>query len=413
MTDERSFPQTGPWAEIDGQAIRANLAWMKQRIDCATPGDCAEHGGCTKQPPAARIWAVVKANAYGHGLLHALAALQEADGLAVIGLDDALRLRTAGWQGPVLLLSSHGLRPAELGDPALGELHLVIDDPSQLALLQQLAPQPTRRPPCATLHAWLRYAGRLGNQGFEHEGYHSAFTRLLGLKQDGIIAQAGHLHHYAAAEEPELLQQERQEFLHTIGSLPGPRSTGNSAALCGDLPEGIHRDGHWLRCGLLLYGASALPGRNGAELGLHPAMHLRARLLSIKRIRAGQAVGYGDSYRAMQDTCIGTVGIGYSHGLPRRYWQGGRVLINRTGRVVPLAGRVAMDGLTIDLGPHATEQAGDVVTLWGTIPGGCYQAVETVAQACDTIAAELLTGLTARVPLVPLAPQTGLQSLEA
>lgn len=386
MTDDAQLPRNGPWAEIDCQAIADNLAWLRQRIDNANMG------------PPARIWAVVKANAYGHGLLNALAALQHADGLCVNSLDDAICLRQAGWQGPLLLLSAYGLRPSDLADPCLGELHLVIDAPDPLHALAQLQSNSPH------LHAWLRYAGRLGGQGFEDSTYPAAFEQLQALLQARIIKQAGHLHHYAAAEDPQSLVEERQVFMQTVGKLPGPHSTGNSAALCGDLPEGIHKPGHWLRCGLLLYGASARPGCTGSQLGLRPAMHLRARLTSVKRVKAGQTVGYGDSYRAPRDTLVGTVSIGYSHGLPRCFWEHGQVLVNRTARVVPSAGRVAMDCLAVDLGPTATERAGDIVTVWGSASAQLHQPVETVATACSTIAAELFTSLTARVPLIARHP---------
>lgn len=386
MTYEARIPQYSPWAEIDCQAITHNHAWLVQRM----------HRAGLRAP--VRIWAVVKADAYGHGLLNAVCALNQADGLCVGSMPDVIRLRAAGWEKPILLLSAYGLSASALCNPALGDLHLVVDDASQLRLLEGLEPHKT------AIHAWLRYAGRLGNQGLEQPAYGAAYEGLMALQQAGKILQAGHLHHYAAAENPQQLDQERQEFSHCIGHLPGPRSTGNSAALCSELPESIHQQGHWLRCGLLLYGVSALPGLSGSDLGLRPAMSLRARILAVRRIRADQTVGYGDGFRAKRDTCIGTVGIGYSHGLPRCFGRTGQVLVNRTSRAVPLAGRVAMDSLTIDLGPEAQEQPGDVVTLWGSAENGMLQPVETVAASCDTIAAELLSGLTARVPLISRSP---------
>lgn len=379
----------GPWARIDRQAMTHNLGWLRQRL--------------RRQNPAVmpRLWAVVKADAYGHGLAHAQAALQDADGLCVASLNDVLHLRRTGWTRPILLLSMWGIASHDLLDPALGELHVVIDDPAQLPLLEH------RHSGSRPLHAWLRHAGQLRSLGVEQPDYGRAFTRLRELVQSGKIAGAGHLHHYAAAEDPQALPQERQAFESEVGFLPGPRCTGNSAALCGDLPETLHPDGHWLRSGLLLYGGSALPGRHGADLGLRPAMSLHAPLLSVRRIKAGQAIGYGDSFRARQDTCIGTVGIGYGHGLPRNFWQHGRLLAGQAGRRVPLAGRVAMDCLTVDLGPDAREQAGDVMTVWGMAPSGQALPVEQAAESCGTIAAELLTSLTARVPLLKKSHSAG------
>lgn len=375
----------GPWACIDHRAIACNLDWARRRLRHATPAPGL--------PP--RLWAVVKADAYGHGLEHALPALRAADGLSVAGLDDVLRVRGLGWAGPVLLLSGAALGTDELRDPALGELHVVIDDPAALHRLEH-APAGL-----AHVHAWLRYAGHLRNRGFDDAGYAGAFRRLHALAVAGALAGAGHLHHYAAAEDPRALALERQAFAAATAGLPGPRCTGNSAALCGDAAVAAHGAGQWLRCGLLLYGASALPGKTGAQLGLRPAMSLRARLLSIQRLAAGQSVGYGHAYRAQRDTCIGVVGIGYGHGLPRHLWQKGGLLAGRQGRLVPLAGRVAMDCLTVDLGPQPPERPGDIMTLWGLAPRGGALPVETVAASCDTIAAELFTGLTARVSLIP------------
>lgn len=378
------YPHLGSWgprARIDCQAISHNLAWLRRRV--ASAGT----------QPVPRIWAVIKANAYGHGLAHAVAALQNADGLAVSDPHDAYHVRSLGWGGPLLLLSACGLEVDTLADPALGELHVVIDDEYQLALLE--ASRLTGR----GLHVWLRYAGRLGSHGLGDPAYGRAYARLQSLQRAGILAQVGHLHHYASAEDPDALRQERSEFAALVGHHPGPCNTGNSAALCGAAPEALDDRTQWLRCGLLLFGASALPGVTGADLGLRPAMSLQAPLLAVRHIRAGQTVGYGESFRTQRDTYIGVVGVGYSHGIPRSLWQHGRLLAGHGGRPVPAAGRVAMDTLTVDLGPDAPEQPGDVMTLWGQTAGGAHLPVETVAAACSTIAAELLTSLTARVPL--------------
>lgn len=387
MTIATQLPRTGPWAAIDRSAISHNFSWLKQRLRQEAAGG------------PVRIWAVVKADAYGHGLSETMPALQNADGLAVTTLGDVLRLRREGWQRPILLLTTCGVNAEEFRAPSLGELHLVIDDIAQLAQLERLSHR--FGAPRSRLHAWLRYAGRLGNLGLEEQEYTPAFERLLALKARGVIIEAGHLHHYATAEDPEALRLEREEFARVVGQLPGPRSTGNSAALCGELPEPIVPGQHWLRCGLLLYGASAVPGITGLELGLRPSMSVHSRLVAVRRIRAGQSVGYGDTFRAAHDTCIGTVCIGYSHGLPRQLWENGQALVGSDGRAVSFAGRIAMDCLSLDLGPDASEQAGDIVTLWGQAPGGKTLPVETVAASCGTIAAELFTGLTPRLPLIP------------
>ena len=378
----------GPWAHIDTRSITQNLRWARERVrKDMVPG-----------APVPRLWAVVKADAYGHGMSHATAALSEADGLCVNTLDDVLTLRHCGWKKPILLLSIWGLSATDLQDPSLGMLHVVVDDTAQLDMLEELSPSQSKssRP---GLYAWLRSAGMLRSTGFAESDYREAFLRLKALADTGVIEEAGHLHHYAASEDPQALSLERQAFFRTIEGLDGPHCTGNSAALCGVGPGPLSPLGHWLRCGLLLYGASAVAPVTGPQLGLRPAMSLHARLLNIRRVKAGVTVGYGDSFRATHDTFIGTVGIGYGHGVPRRFWQRGHILAGNSGRLVPLAGRVAMDCLTVDLGRAPLEQPGDIMTVWGYAPDGALQPVEDVARACETIAAALLTGLTHRVPL--------------
>lgn len=392
MTQPRlRSPQPAAWARVYPDAMTSNLAWLRHRLRASSaraPGAVA--------PP--RLWAVVKSDAYGHGLHHAVKSFGQADGLAVATADDLYRLRSLGWKGPLLLLSGTGIDPEALRDPHLAPLHLVIDEPAALERLERIA-----RAAPAALHVWLRWTGELRNMGFDEEAYPAAFARLQALAGKGVIAAAGHLLHYACAEDPEALARERNAFDALTAGLPGPRCTGNSATLCGSPECAGQLNDAWLRCGLALYGASAVPGKDGATLGLRPAMALQARLSSLHRVRAGQTVGYGAEFRARCDTWIGIVGIGYGHGLPRHLWRRGHVLVGPANRPVRFAGRIAMDSLTIDLGPQPAEQPGDVVTFWGPTGSGAILPVEAVAAACDTIAAELLTGLTARIPLVSAA----------
>ena len=396
------FCGAAPCAYIDRSAIRHNLRWLTQRLHRRYASN--DRSSCTRP----KIWVVMKANAYGHGLDLALPALADADGVCVSSLDDVLRVRVAGWRKPILVLSIWGVSWRDFTDISVGDnLHIVIDDERQLQELEQMAAHGAWRRDLR-LTAWLRHAGELRSQGFSDEPYRLAFERLRILRDTGVLAGVGHLQHYAASEDPVRLERERRAFAALTRPLGGPTCTGNSGALClpnlGDMHASPHGScteaNHWLRCGLLLYGASAIPGITGEGLGLRPAMSFRARLLSIRHILKGQSVGYGDSFIASQDTYIGTVGAGYGHGVPRRLWQHGTVLAGHDGRSVPLAGRVAMDSLTIDLGPDPIERIGDTITLWGRAPGGAIQSVEAVASACDTIAAELLTGLTDRTALL-------------
>jgi alanine racemase len=381
----------GPWAHIDTRAITHNLEWVKRRVQ--------SHAGVHSRVP--RIWAVVKADAYGHGISHALSALWGADGLCVTTFNDVVLLRQCGWGKPILLLSLWGISETDLLDPSLGQLHVVADDTPQVEMIERWAQiAQHNRSKRSSLHVWVRAEGKLKTLGFQEEEYRSAFLRLRALADAGLLAEVGHLNHYAASEDAHALNLERQAFLQTTHGLSGPYCTGNSGALCGEGPGLLKETSEWLRCGLLLYGASALAPITGPELGLVPAMSLQARLLSVRQVRAGVTVGYGESYRAERDTFIGTVGIGYGHGVPRRLWQRGTVLAGHDGREVPLAGRVAMDCLTVDLGPDPIERVGDIMTIWGRAPNGTLLPVEKTAAACDTIAAALWTGLTSRVPLI-------------
>lgn len=386
MTQYRPSHNTGPtaWARIHPGAITHNLHWLRQRLHAATP----------RGAKAPRLWAVVKSDAYGHGLQPTLGAIADAEGVCVGDLHEAHRARALGWRRPLLMLSAWGLTADELRDPVLDELHVVVDDPDTLAVIGSASPGLPR------LHVWLRHAGHLRGLGFAGEEYARAFHRLRARVEAGELAAVGHLHHYAAPEHPRLVAAELAALSALTHDLPGPRCTGSSAALCNPDTLALHGQEDWVRCGLTLYGASALPGLTGASLGLMPAMSVQARILVVRRVAAGETVGYGAEFRANRNTCIGIVGIGYGHGVPRNLWQHGFVLAGRKGRRVPLAGRVAMDCLSIDLGPEPTEAPGDVVTLWGCAPGGAALPVEEAGQACDTIAAELLTGLTARLPLL-------------
>lgn len=386
MTQHRSVIPggPGPWAGINAAAIAHNLAWVKRFVQ----------DDCVADAPAPRLWAVIKADAYGHGVAHVIASLEAADGLCVSDIGGVVAARRQGWSKPIMMLSAWGLSATDLCDPQLGELHVVVDTPQAVSVLEHASPV------LPHVHAWLRHAGYLRSHGFAGAEYSAAFKRLHARMLAGALGGVGHLHHYAMAENAKALALEDKAFIAAAGGLPGPHCTGNSASLCGPVSIAPHGEGHWLRCGLALYGVSALPDTTGLQLGLRPAMSLRARLLDVKHIDAGETVGYGGSYRAPNDTCIGVVGIGYAHGLPRRLWEHGTVLVGRHDRRVKLAGKVSMESMTIDLGPEPLESRGDIVTLWGHSPAGAYLPVEEVAASCGTIAAELLTSLTRRVPLV-------------
>jgi alanine racemase len=238
-------------ARIDAGAIAHNLACLRR---LAGP---------------ARIWATAKADAYGHGLALALPGLREADGLAVLHLDAAWAAQAAGWDKPILVYG--GLfDAAEAGRLDLPGLHLVISHAGQMDWLAQAA-RPARPPA-----VWLRYAGETRLGGFGDADYAAAYARCAALRAAGRIAGIGHLNHYARAEDADGVEAPHARFRSVIEGLPGPISTGNSAALLRHAHHAANTD--WVRPGLALYGASPLPGVDGPGLGLRPPMPVSTRL---------------------------------------------------------------------------------------------------------------------------------------
>ncbi len=362
----------GAVALIDAQAIAHNLRRLRRVL---------RHAGTRRAP---RIWAVAKADAYGHGMEHALAGLADADGLGVLTLDDALRCRRLGWKRPILAMGAD-FTLADLRDPALYPLHVVIDRPEQLAGLAGLPL------PCMP-HVWLRHCGALNHAGLQAGEYRAAFRSLHAELEAGRLAGLGHLQHYAGAEDPEQLPRERRAFHELISGMPGPLCTENSAAVLSDPASACLTD--WVRCGIALYGISPLRGLTGRALGLRPAMALQAPLYAMQAVRAGQGVGYHGGFRAERDMRIGLVRCGYADGYPRTVQ--GPCQAGVQGRMAAIVGRVSMDTLAVDLSAHPDAGPGDAVTLWG--PGG--PEVESVAGWAGTISAHLCVGLTARVPRI-------------
>jgi len=359
-----------PLALIDPAAIGHNLGRLRQLL---------AYPGCS---PTARIWAVIKSDAYGHTLAHAYAGLGQADGLAVLTLDEAGQCRRLGWTGPILAMSAHITRAA-LEDPRLYPLHLIVDHEEQLAPLLSL------QPPCSP-HVWLRYRGQLNHAGFDRVAYRNAHARLLPGLHAGRLAGLGHMQHYARAEDAEYMLAERKAFQELTQGMPGPVCSDNSAALLSD-HVGAARSS-WVRSGIALYGISPLHGLNGPDLGLRAAMVLQAPLYGFQTLQPGDTLGYGGTFRAQRETRVGLVRCGYAHGYPRGMPQGCPVLVN--GRKAAIIGRVSMDTLTIDLSDHPDAGYGTTVILWG-LP---ELPIEAVATKAGTIPAQLCSGLTGQVP---------------
>lgn len=327
--------------------------------------------------PGRRVYAAVKADAYGHGAVRVTPALAAADGFAVAHMDEAMQLRWAGVDQPIMLLSQI-LDSERVAQAAENDLQPVVAHAEQLAWVAAY-----RGP---TLRVWVKVDSGMHRLGLAPEQVGEAAAALAA---NADVECVGWMTHLACADEPASAMTARQidTFQAATTGLPGLRSVANSAGIIG-WPE-THAD--VVRPGIMLYGSSPmLDGSSAADVGLQPAMQLTAPLLSRKRINAGEPVGYGATWITPEAMDVGIVAIGYGDGYPRHAPSGTPVVIG--GQRTRLIGRVSMDMLAIDLRPAPDARVGDAVTLWG---GGL--PAEEVAAAAGTITYELFCQLTPRV----------------
>lgn len=332
--------------------------------------------------PRSKIWAVVKANAYGHGLERAFRAFVEADGLALIEPDYAVRLRKLGWNKPILLLEGF-FDTNDLNIVIHEHLETAVHCNEQIALLEQ---ELLKRPLTHKLSIHLKMNSGMNRLGFSPEAFRAAYMRLREMPGIGNITLMTHLANADDPLNPGLpLQQQMACFQQSISGLAGDLSVANSAAdlmhpeLCSD----------WIRPGVMLYGAT--PGGDTAEsFGLRPAMTLTSKIIGIQKITAGDAVGYGSCFVADQPMIVGVVACGYADGYPRHAPTGTPVIVDgvRTGTL----GRVSMDMFSVDLTDIPGAHVGSDVLLWGN-----GLSVDEVAHAAGTIGYELLCAVAPRV----------------
>ncbi|MGE5624795.1 MAG: alanine racemase [Bacillota bacterium] len=328
--------------------------------------------------PHSRVMAVVKANAYGHGLALAAQALAGADAFAVASLEEAQVVRRAGLTHPIVLLEGV-FGGEELEEVARWDCELVVHDVYQLELIEASALR-------AELGVWLKVDSGMNRLGFPLEAVEDAWSRLNRAK--AVRAPVRLMTHLASADEtanPKTLAQ-LSAFNAATAGLNAERSIANSAGILA-WPQS-HAD--WVRPGSMLYGASPFPTRCGADDGLKPAMTMETALIAVKALKKGESVGYGGAFVAPEDMSLGIAAIGYGDGYPRHAPTGTPVLVK--GRRAPLVGRVAMDMIALDLRGMPEARVGDPVVAWGPeLP------VEEVARAAGTIPLELLCGVTQRV----------------
>lgn len=348
-------------ATVDLSAIRHNYAVAKR---------CA---------PGRQAFAVVKANAYGHGVREVVSSLHdEADGFAVACLEEAAEVRALHAGARILLLEGC-FEPNEYLIAAQLRLDVAVQGTEQAeALLAAQLP--------GTVNVWMKLDSGMHRLGFSPEATRAWHPRL---RQAVQVGELNLMSHFACADlrgDP-LTEDQVESFLGLLDLDFDQRSLANSAAVL-TIPA-AHMD--WIRPGIMLYGATPFADISAAELGLRPAMSLEARLIAVREVPVGQSVGYGASWVAQRPSRIGTVSCGYADGYPRHAPSGTPVLVG--GMRVPLAGRVSMDMLAVDLTDLPAAKVGDSVELWGAnLP------LDEVAAHAGTIGYELLTKVTARVP---------------
>jgi alanine racemase len=328
--------------------------------------------------PHSRVMAVVKANAYGHGLLRTAQALWQADGFAVLELDAAIRLRVAGHRQTILLLEGFFLLE-ELPLIEQHQLSMVVHSGEQLRMLLSCAIG--RR-----FEVFVKINTGMNRLGFRPEelpGVLDALKSSRGLHNVVLMT------HFASADGEEGVGEQLRVFNEAVAGTNLPRSLANSPALL-RYPE-THAD--WVRPGLMLYGASPLPKQSAEELGLRPAMTLSTQVIAIQRLKPGERVGYRGRFAADTLMTVGMVAGGYADGYPRGAPSGTPVLVN--GVRTRTLGLVAMDMLCVDLNPIPGARVGSPVTLWGDgLP------VEEVATSSGRVSYELLSALPPRVRVV-------------
>lgn len=356
-------------AVIDLAALRHNL----QKAKSADPG--------------ARQFAVIKANAYGHGMVPVAQALTEADGFAVASVEEALELRQAGIKQPVLLLEGF-FQARELEQIQQHNLDVVIHHEPQLEVLEQAAKHfPLDNSAAKTISVWLKVDTGMHRLGFAVDEVEAAWQRLQAC---ALVNTDIHLMtHLASADDLEGpgTARQLQQFDTIIPEGNVSCSIANSAGILGWAQS--HRDID--RPGILLFGVSPFVGETGETRDLQPVMTLQSELIAVNHYRQGDALGYNGTWICPQDMPVGVVGLGYGDGYPRHASSGTPVLVN--GQCVPLIGRVSMDMICIDLREQPEARVGDPVTFWGKgLPA------EKIAQAAGTIAYELFCNVAPRVP---------------
>ncbi len=330
----------------------------------------------------AKVWAVVKANGYGHGLERAMRGFADADGLALIEPEYAVRLRELGWTKPVLLLE--GIFDAT--DAALlchYQLNSAVHTFEQIELIEQAKLT-------SPIDVHLKMNTGMNRLGFSPKDFPAAYARLRAIPQVRDIALMTHFANADTIKHPRLtLGAQVDAFNAGAKGLDGPRSLSNSGGVLHQPELGALLHNDWVRPGIMLYGATP-GGKSAQDYDLRPTMTLSSEIIGIQHLQAGDMVGYGSHFQASGPMVIGVVACGYADGYPRHTPHGAPVLVD--GVRTTLVGRVSMDMMMVDLSQVAGARVGSKVVLWGAgLP------IDEVAQAAGTIGYELMCAVAARV----------------
>jgi len=348
------------YAQVNLAALRANLRRVRE---------CA---------PNAQVLAVVKADAYGHGLLRVLPALEDADGLALVELNRAVALRDGLYSRRILLLEGF-FAEDEIAEFSAARLAAVVHDAEQVRMLERAR---IERP----LEVFVKVNTGMNRLGFPPSAVADTCRRLT---EAPSVAAVRLMMHFSRADEDDGLQEPLAVFEAACVGLPYPRSLANSAGIIRYAEVG----GDFVRPGIMLYGASPFPFEPAEQLGLFPVMTLRSQLIAIQDVKPNESVGYGAAYTATRAERIGVVAAGYADGYPRHAPNGTPVLV--CGKQTSTAGRVSMDMITVDLTQVPEARVGSQVVLWGE-----GLSVDEVAASAATVGYELLCAVAPRVPFV-------------
>lgn len=346
-------------ATISTNALQHNLSVVKQHAK------------------KAKVMAVVKANAYGHGLINVAHALHDADAFATINLSEAIDMREAGIEQPILLLQG-AFGEGELRIAASFDVSIVVHQQQQIDLLTTIK---LVRP----INIHLKMNTGMNRLGFKPAEYLAVFEQLESL---GNVAEITLMTHFATADEGIGIAEPLQLFQSVTKPLTQLTTLANSATIL-RYPE-AHAD--WVRPGIMLYGASPVGGKAATDFDLQAAMQLTSEVIAVQTLKKGESVGYGKLFTASKQTRIGIIACGYADGYPRHAPNGTPVAVS--GQLTQTVGRVSMDMLYCDLSALPEADVGSPVELWGSLV-----SVDVVAEAAGTVGYELLCAVAPRVPM--------------